>query len=225
MCPSLPEPLCLEALTERCLHDRCYVGQRKLNAGIAAYRAAHPATDDSFAVTWHPYYLNPDAPRAGHDKAEYYRAKFGAERIQQMQTRLAGIGKAVGIDFRFGGRTGNTRDSHRLIQMAKMKGGPETEIKVVEALFRGYFEKEHDITSHEFLAEAAVEAGLDAAEVKTWLEGDAGGAEVDREVAEARSQLISGVPNFTIQGKFEVRGAQEPEGFKTVFEKIKAMDG
>ena len=58
-----------------------------------------------------------------------------------MQERLSSIGKEVGIDFLFGGRTGSTRESHRLIQFAKTKG-PESENKVVNALFEGYFEKE-----------------------------------------------------------------------------------
>ena len=204
---------------------RCYVGKQKLEAGIAAYRAAHPAAADTFAVSWHPYYLNPAAPAAGVAKQEYYVDKFGAERTALMQQRLGAVGRAVGIDFRFGGRTGRTRDSHRLIRMAATRGGPDAQGRVVAALFRGYFERERDITSRAFLEEAGADAGLDRAEVKGWLESDAGGADVDAEVEAAQAQLISGVPNFTIQGQFEVRGAQEPEGFKTIFEKIKAMEG
>ena len=103
--------------------------------------------------------------------------------------------------------------------------GPAAQDAVVAALFRGYFEEERDITDRAFLEEAGAGAGLDRAEVKGWLEGDAGGKDVDAEVGKAQEQLISGVPNFTVQGKFEVRGAQEPEGFKAIFEKIKAMEG
>ena len=59
-----------------------------------------------------------------------------------------------------------------------------------------------DITSHEVLQAAGEKAGLDKAEVKDWLASDKGGPEVDKEVASAQRNFISGVPNFTIQGKF-----------------------
>ena len=137
-----------------------------------------------------------------------------------MQERLAQLGKSDGIDFKFGGKTGNTRDSHRLIQLGKVKS-PAVQTRVVEELFAAYFENEKDITSHNVLVDAGVKAGLNAAEVKEWLESGQGGPEVDKEVQEAYEQSISGVPNFTIQDQFEIGGAQEPAAFVQLFEKIK----
>lgn len=134
------------------------------------------------------------------------------------------MGKAVGIDFKFGGKTGNTRDSHRLIQLGKSKS-PQVQTRVVEELFRAYFEQERDITSHDVLQDAGVKAGLDDAEVKAWLGSEKGGEEVDREVAEAQMRGVSGVPNFTLQGKYEIGGAQDAEAFVGVFERVKAMEG
>jgi predicted DsbA family dithiol-disulfide isomerase len=151
-----------------------------------------------------------------------YEEKFGAERTKMMQGRLSSIGKEVGINFKFGGRTGNTRNSHRLIQLAKSKGS-ETQNKLVDALFASYFENELDITSHDVLKSAGVKAGMDEAEIDDWLNSDKGGKQVDEEVQTAMSHIVTGVPNFTIQGKYEVRGAQDAEGFKQIFEKLKAM--
>lgn len=129
----------------------------------------------------------------------------------------------MGIDFKFGGKTGNTRDSHRMIQLARSKG-QETQDKVVESLFKSYFEKEEDITSHEILRAAAVNAGIEEKEVNEWLASDKGGKEVDEEVTEARKRVTSGVPHYTMQGKYEIGGAQEPEEFVRTFERIKAME-
>lgn len=140
-----------------------------------------------------------------------------------MFNRLASVGKPVGIDFKFGGKTGKTRDSHRLIQLAKLKG-PQMQTKVVEELFRSYFEEEGDITSHENLKAAAVKAGLEEVEVKDWLASDNGGKEVDKEVSEAQMKEISGVPHFTLQGKYELGGAQDPDAFVRIFERIKATE-
>ena len=138
--------------------------------------------------------------------------------------RLSAAGKDVGINFRYGGKTGNTRDSHRLAQLGKTKG-PDVQNKVIEALFASYFENEEDITSHEVLKRAGVKAGLDESEVNEWLESDKGGKEVDEEVRQAQMKDISGVPNFTLQGRYEIGGAQDPEAFKQIFEKIKVLEG
>lgn len=137
--------------------------------------------------------------------------------------RLAAVGKDVGINFKFGGKTGNTRDSHRLIQLGKTKG-PDVQTRVVEELFKSYFEKEEDITSQAVLQAAGVKAGLAEEEVRSWLEGDKGGREVDREVREAQTKDISGVPNFTLQGKYEIGGAQDADAFVKVFERIKDLE-
>ncbi|KAL9000512.1 MAG: hypothetical protein Q9169_000805 [Polycauliona sp. 2 TL-2023] len=201
----------------------CYVGKQKLDRAIALYKPANADSADTFSVTWYPFYLNPDAPKTGIDKRQYYSSKFGPERTPMIFERLASAGKSVGIDFKFGGKTGNTRDSHRLIQLAKTKG-PEMQTKVVEALFKSYFENEEDITSHAVLEAAAQKAGLETAEIKQWLESDRGGSEVDKEVAEAQMKAVSGVPHFTLQGEYEVGGAQDAEAFVQIFESIKAAE-
>jgi predicted DsbA family dithiol-disulfide isomerase len=93
-------------------------------------------------------------------------------------------------------------------------------MKVVEALFAGYFENEKDITSHDMLLEAAVTAGLDEKEAKEWIGSEKGGKEVDAEVREAQQNMVSGVPFFTINGRFEVEGAQDSSAFLRLFERL-----
>ena len=201
----------------------CYIGKNKLDRAIELYQIAHPNTTDTFSTTWFPYYLNPDAPKVGVDKRQFYQSKFGPERTPMIFDRLASAGKPVGINFKFGGKTGNTRDSHRLIQLAKTKG-PEMQTRVVEELFKSYFEQEGDITNHDVLKVAAKAAGLEGGEIEDWLGSDKGGKEVDKEVKEAQMMAISGVPHFTMQGKYEIGGAQDPEAFVQIFERVKAME-
>jgi predicted DsbA family dithiol-disulfide isomerase len=50
-----------------------------------------------------------------------------------------------------------------------------------------------------------VQGGLGEEETKEWLASDKGGPEVDKEVASAKRRFISGVPNFTVNGKYEVQ--------------------
>ncbi|KAA8647488.1 hypothetical protein EYZ11_004391 [Aspergillus tanneri] len=211
----------------------CYVGFRRLSRAIATHKASHPT--DTFTISWHAYYLNPDAlPYPGVDKGEHYRNKFGAERIATMFGRLSSIGQTEGIAFRFGGRMGNTRDSHRLVWYAGQReketavpgaadsglvGGLQT--RVIEQLFRAYFEEEKNITDHKVLLEAAVTAGLDRAEVEKILDSDVGGPDVDQEAKRAQRRFVTGVPYYTIQGHYAVEGANEPEVFLEAFDRVK----
>jgi len=123
-----------------------------------------------------------------------------------MQRMLSSIGKENGINFKYGGRTGNTRDSHRLVQLAKSKS-PQIQTAVMEQLFRAYFEEEKDITSDQVLLEAGTQAGLDEAEVKKLLGSNQMGEIVDEEVLAAQMGRISGVPHFVIQKRYEIGGA------------------
>ncbi len=147
--------------------------------------------------------------------------RFGAQMYQTIKERLALVGREEGIAFGFESRTGDTRDSHRLIQLGKAKGG-DAQDRVVARLFRLYFEEDGDITSRDALAAAAADAGLDRAEAADWLDAGRGGAEVDAEVEEAYARGIHGVPHFTINGRYEVEGAQDPQVFLEHFAKIKA---
>ncbi|KAL7270398.1 hypothetical protein RUND412_006903 [Rhizina undulata] len=193
----------------------CYVGHKKLTKAISQFTATNPS--HTFDITWKPYQLNPTAPKTSVDKTTYFTSKFGEARTSQIFQRLAAVGAAEGIDFKFGGKTGNTRDSHRLIELGREKG---VQTKVVEELFKAYFEEEKDITDHAVLVDAGKKAGLDEGELKRWLEGDLGGEVVDKEIQVAQLHGISGVPNFTINGKVELGGAQDSAEFVKAFKSL-----
>ncbi|PLB45396.1 DSBA oxidoreductase [Aspergillus steynii IBT 23096] len=210
----------------------CYVGFRRLSRAIATHKTTHPA--DTFTLTWHAFYLNPNGTiYPGIDKTEFYQNKFGVDRAAAIFQRMSAVGDAEGIAFRYGGRTGNTRDSHRLLwyagQREKQQAAPAQsdvvgglQTRVVERLFRAYFEEEKNITEREVLLEAAATAGLDRAEVENFLASEAGGREVDEEAFRAQRRLVTGVPYFTIQGEYAIEGANEPDAFLEAFDRVKA---
>ncbi|KAL4900013.1 hypothetical protein BDW74DRAFT_162525 [Aspergillus multicolor] len=215
----------------------CYVGFRRLSRAISTHKLTNPL--DTFTITWSPFYLNAASPAyPGVDKRAFYESKFGAARTGAIFERLAAVGEGEGINFSFGGRTGRTRDSHRLIWLAGLKekelrekgtvpggdvvGGLQT--RVVEGLFRAYFEEEKNITERGVLLEAAVGAGLEKGEVEGLFDSDVGGKEVDSEAEGARRQFVTGVPYFTVQGQYAIEGADEPDTFLEVFGKIKGAE-
>ncbi|KAH7310653.1 DSBA oxidoreductase [Stachybotrys elegans] len=200
----------------------CYVGYRQLEQAQKLWRQRHPA--DTFSVRYLPYQLNPEAPRGvSVDKQDFYAARFGAQRFAMMNQRLGLVGASLGIDFKFGGRTGNTFDSHRVIHLAQRLGG-DMGLRTVEGLFEAYFEKERDITDLEVLRQVALAGGVPEEEFqKSIVESNGESAQVEKAIMEARRQGVSGVPDFTIQDRYRLGGAQSAEEFIEIFEKIKAL--
>lgn len=179
--------------------------------------------DDVFTISWLPFYLDPTAPEKGMPLLERFQQRFGPNKAAAMQDRLRSVGGQHGINFSFASKTGRTRDSHRLIQLAGRKGAA-VQNAVVLQLFQSYFEADGDITALDMLLEAGVKGGLDRAEVGDWLETGEGGDQVDKEVEEAKEKGIHGVPYFTIQGKYVVNGAQDPQDFLEVFVRVKETE-
>ncbi|OAA51807.1 DSBA oxidoreductase [Metarhizium rileyi] len=206
----------------------CYVGRRQLQKAQRLHLKKYPDANDSFVVTYSPYQLNPNFPQGpgrSRDKQQFYVDKFGAERTRVMQKSLSAVGKQLGINFSFGGRTGNTRDSHRLVQLAKGHGN-EVELKTVDGLFAAYFEEEQDITDHETLRSVAKAAGIPGDEFeRAIVQGDEGGKEVDDAVVRARLEGVSGVPDYVIQGVYRINGGQDASVFVKAFEEIKKLEG
>lgn len=213
----------------------CFVGKRRLEKAIASHQKSHP--DTSFKVTWHPFYLDPTVKKT-EDKTVRYERKFGKARFAQMVPHMEQVGKGEGIKFKFGGKIGNTRNSHRLIAEAGAREG-DLQDRLVNALFHAYFEVNEDISSKETLARVAKEVGVFESEEKgmEFLNSEERGAEVDKEVDFNQYRRgISGVPHFIIEGKrfssqgcdvvgqAEVGGAQEPRVFQQIFAQAEKLN-
>jgi predicted DsbA family dithiol-disulfide isomerase len=142
-----------------------------------------------------------------------------AGEADRIYANVAAVGAGVGIPFAFDRirRTPNTRDAHRLIRWAAAQALADP---VVEALFRAYFLDGRDIGDRAVLAEVAGAAGLDAAEARRWLDGNADIEPVLAEDRGARRLGINAVPCFIFERHYAVSGAQEPEFFLPIFDLV-----
>ncbi|GFP97926.1 hypothetical protein PHJA_001936700 [Phtheirospermum japonicum] len=77
----------------------CFVGKKNLDKAIASSQDKY-----TFEIKWHPYMLNPSAPKEGVVKKEYYLNKFGP-RAAQMEARMTEIFKGLGMDYDTSGLT------------------------------------------------------------------------------------------------------------------------
>jgi predicted DsbA family dithiol-disulfide isomerase len=214
----------------------CYIGHAKLSKAIENHKKTYP--DDKFNLEYKAFYLNPAPqvyatsgpppppfPIESKDRRQMYAEKFGPDRAKQIEAMVTGAAAQAGLNFKFGGKTGPSRNGHRLIHYAKTHGGEDAQNKVMLGLWRRYFEQEIDITTLETLTDVGVEAGLGSIEdVKKFLESGDDAQLVDEEAEEARDEGINGVPNYRIQGVWEVSGAQDPVAFETLFKRWKTRE-
>jgi predicted DsbA family dithiol-disulfide isomerase len=176
----------------------CFIGKRRLTKALALLD--NPAVE----VHWKPFELNPGAPKAGMDRAEYRARKFGsAAHARQLEERVAAVAASEGLDMAFDriARVPNTFDAHRLIWLAGRQGVQDA---VVEALFRAYFLDAEDVGDPAVLDRVASTHGLK-------LEADTGAESVRAEEQRARARGIDGVPAFFVAGQHLASGAQPPE--------------
>ncbi|KPI40934.1 uncharacterized protein AB675_10874 [Cyphellophora attinorum] len=211
----------------------CYIGHTRLSRAITHHKSIHP--NDTFHLSYKSFYLNPAAqtgdysqppfPIPSSNRREYYASKFGPQRAIQIERMMIETAGREGLNFSFDGKTGPSRNGHRLVRYAQNHGGEDAQNRVMLGLWKRYFEDAVDITTLETLTEVGVEAGLgNEKEVKAYLESGKDAKEVDDEAEEARQKGINGVPNYEIQGIWEVSGAQEPRAFEQLFARWKEME-
>ncbi len=196
-------------LTIEVVHDLvcpwCFLGVRRLQ------RTLRRRPDLLFELSWRPFLLNPDMPRAGMSRPDYLVRKFGGEdRARRLYVSISEIGRAEGVLFRFDRirRTPSSVDAHRLVRFASRHGRAS---EAAGALFSAHFTDGLDIGDNETLVGIAASVGLDAPSVRAFLRSEQGGDAVHADNLRAHRLGINGVPCFIIDGRHAIAGAQEPE--------------
>eukprot|EP00197_Chlamydomonas_leiostraca_P010537 CAMPEP_0202866936 /NCGR_PEP_ID=MMETSP1391-20130828/8440_1 /ASSEMBLY_ACC=CAM_ASM_000867 /TAXON_ID=1034604 /ORGANISM="Chlamydomonas leiostraca, Strain SAG 11-49" /LENGTH=217 /DNA_ID=CAMNT_0049546927 /DNA_START=105 /DNA_END=758 /DNA_ORIENTATION=+ len=194
----------------------CYLGKKRLDEAIEQYKGKA-----EFEVNWHPFQLNPDAPKEGVPKLGYYYQKFGPRTdsiVENMKNNFKQQGLAP---YNTDGMIANTLDSHRVSTWALKEHGWQAQNRLMDELMKGYFTEAKNYGDRSFLLEAVSKAGLDAEAARAYLENEAAGAaDVAAGLERAARARITGVPAFTVNDKFKLSGAQPTEVFAELFEDI-----
>lgn len=199
-----------------------YLAKRRLGKALAQIPSDSPV---KFTVKYKPYQLYPNASQEGEDKYAWYKkSRYGDsdEKMAMYQKLMGAYGEAEDIKFKFGGIVANTLPAHRMVQHFQETKGPETADKMVNSLYRQYFEEERHPSSTETLLAAAMEAGVGESEAKTFIEDeDEGLMETKMLIREQAGNGIDAVPYIVIEGK---RRDVTLEGAKEVDEFVKALN-
>lgn len=201
----------------------CYIGKRKFDRAVEMLR--DKGITEPIDVTFRAYQLDPSAaPGATMPAIEGYARKFGGEeRAQQIITHVTKAAAETGIEFRMDkALRANTMLAHRAIHFALTHHGSEVHHAVKERLMKAYFTDGLNVGDPDVVANCAAECGVDRESLRNWLDSSDGTDDVRADIEGAMMREISGVPAFVIDDQFLVPGAQEPETFVTIFEKVLA---
>ena len=139
----------------------CYIGKRRLEAGIAAYADGGPGRPP-VVVEYHSFQLSPDTPAGFQGSVVDFlvRQKHMSEaQVRSMLDRVTGIALEERLHYDFGSvRHTNTLKAHELLHYAKAHG---VQVEVKERLLRAYFVEGRHVGRPEDLADLAAEGGLD----------------------------------------------------------------
>jgi predicted DsbA family dithiol-disulfide isomerase len=142
--------------------------------------------------------------------------KYGMSQAQAQagEENLGAQAAAEGLAYRTRDRDhGNTFDLHRLLHLAKEQGRQD---ELIQIFYRANFAEERSLFTEgdERLVELAVEAGLDADEVRKVLADPTAYADdVRADEREAAELGANGVPFFVLDRTYGVSGAQPAEVF------------
>lgn len=197
----------------------CIIGYKQLQRALLQLEGAFEVQ-----LYWQPFELNPGMPPEGQDLREHIAQKYGASEAQSknLRAQMTELGNSLGFKFDYfeGMRIYNTFQAHQLLHWA-VQLGLQTELKL--ALFEAYFSRGQNVSDPKLLVAVAARVGLDSEQARQVLESARYAQLVRNEQARWLDKEVHAVPAFFFNEGFPVSGAQEPETFVRVLNRLKEM--
>ncbi len=194
----------------------CYIGKRKFELALDKFD-----NKEIVEIEWHSFELDPNIKTTkGVNIYDYLAEKKGmsVEQSKQMHEYVSQTAREVGLHYNFDKTiVASSFDGHRLIQLAKRQGlGDAAE----ERLFKAYFTEGVNISEFSSLVKIGTEIGIEPIEIERMLSSNDFTKEVREDEVTAENIGVNGVPYFVFNQKYAISGAQSPDTFLQVFNKI-----
>lgn len=194
----------------------CYIGKRKFEKALEGFEAK-----EKVEIVWRSFQLDPEMEYVpGQSVHEYLGKRKGGSAAEgkRMNDAMTAMAKEVGLEYDFDKAIiTNTLDAHRLIHLAKEYG---LQGQMKERLFKAYYTEGKNVGDIDTLVQLGEEVGLPSDTVRSMLQSDTYRQEVKGDQYMAAQVGARGVPFFVFNDKYAVSGAQPPEVFAQVLDKV-----
>jgi len=193
----------------------CYISKRRFEKALSMFEHK-----DDIEVVWHSYQLSPEMITQ-NDKTLYEyiaeRDEITVEDVALSYDFVREMAQEAGLEFHLEKtRRINTKNAHRLLQIAKGQGkGASAE----EILFHAYFIDNINIDDRDVLIELAKELSIDKETLLPLLSSEIIDQAVENDIEHAKELGIKGVPYFLIDDEIYVSGAQTEQIYFDAIEK------
>ena len=185
----------------------CRIGKKHLFDALSQYER------EAVEIRWHPFLLDNSVPSEGYEFRNFMQQRkcLSPQQLQQMFDYTKHMGEAAGVilDFENVRLAVNTTLSHRLIELTPQP----LKSKVVEAIYKAYFEEGLNLGSVDIIVSIAKSCGIDSPELAEQLNDRNARDAVIAESDKARTLGINSVPFFIINNEVKISGSQSKETF------------
>lgn len=182
----------------------CLIGKKRL----------FDVLPENARIEWHSFILQPQQVTDPSISLATFLARskgWSAEQTAQIQAQVTDMAAQDGIVMRMEHTVpANTTQAHRLLQVHK--NHPSIH-RLVELLFKAYFEEGRNIDDTNVLHDIHIAAGGSPAMWEQRLHPDAD-KNLQQDLQLATQMGIRGVPFFYFEDRFTISGAREPEVFR-----------
>lgn len=202
----------------------CVVGYKQLEKALKQFS---PALNVN--IRWQPFQLDPEIPQGGQNNLERMLKMYqaSAEQSAAMRQRLIDRGSELGFSFNYTdeSRTYNTFKAHQLLHWAGLlekespaQKGLQTRLQM--QLFYANFTEQKAVDEIDVLVESAEKVGLNIDLARNILIEETYAEVVETAIANCRNSGVKSVPAFIFSQKYLISGAQEPDDFVNVIERV-----
>ena len=168
-----------------------------------------------FTLEWKGFQIHPDYPAAGIP-VEHRAAQFGKERYAAIWRNIVTMAEGIGLEMRQPRVLTNSLLALEATEYAKDEGKASA---FSHAVYRAYFQDQHNIGDVEVVLGIARQVGLDPALVREHLHAGTYAERLKAVHQEALTLGVSGVPTFIV-GPARIVGAQSPDVFVRMLKRV-----
>lgn len=194
----------------------CFIGQSHLDKALETFEHR-----DEVEIEYKSFLLMPDAKYvSGQDYAQTFAGMKGIpiEQAKAMLQQVTDMAKQSGVPIHYDkAKLASTYDAHRVFQYAKELGKG---IEFFHRLYTAHFTDGEVISDEDTIVRLSEEIDLDGNEVRNIIRSKQNEDKITKDISDAGTVGVQGVPFFVINNKYAVSGAQPVEVFSQVLDKV-----